>query len=110
MRPAKIVKDWLFKAYLDSQHMVPEGLVDLQKYFRQNGPIRFSFHQEEGMLVAVSSNFRFGSIVTSGRDQQELDVNVADAILTSFNVPSSYAMKAGIHREGKAEGHAYALA
>ena len=107
---SKVAKDWLFKAYLDSQRMVPEGLVDLLKYFRQNGPIHFNFHQEEGMLVAVSENFRYGSIVTSGRDQEELDMNVSDAILTSFKVPSSYAKKAGIHREGKAEGLAYAAA
>ncbi len=88
---------------------VPRGLFELSEYFRINEPIKFEFYKEDGKLIAVSTNFRQGSIITSGKNPQELDVNIKDAILTSFEVPSSYAKEAGVSRvdERKQE---YALA
>lgn len=110
MSPTKIVKDWLFKAYLQSHKAVPSGLVELAKYFRNNDPIKFAYHNEDGLIVAVSENYRYGSIVTFAENEQELDDKIKDAILTSFGIPSSYAKEASIHREGDAEQMAYAAA
>ena len=107
--PAKILKDWLFKAYLKNHGIVPSGLVDLQKYFRNHGAIKFTYHKEDGVVVAVSNNFRFGSIVTFAESEEDLDEKIKDAILTSFGIPSSYAKEAAIHREGNVE-RAYAAA
>ena len=108
---SKILKDWLFKAYLKSNKAVPSGLVDLQKYFRSNDAITFKRHQEDGLIVAVSENFGFGSIVTFGENERELDEKIKDAILTSFGIPSSYAKEAGIVRNGdERQSFAYAAA
>ncbi|MFA6430018.1 MAG: hypothetical protein WCV84_06030 [Patescibacteria group bacterium] len=89
---------------------MPSGLVELQKYFRNFGPITFSHHREDGMLVAVSQNFRYGSIVTFAENDRELDKKIQDAILTSFGIPSSYAKEAAIRREGENTQMAYAAA
>jgi len=62
------------------------------------------------MIVAVSENFRYGSIVTFAEDEKRLDDKIKDAILTSFGIPSSYAKEAGIHREGAEHLMAYAAA
>lgn len=106
----KIIKDHIAKA-LYPKGMVPRELVDLHSYFRSYGAIRFDFNKsEDGNIVAVSRDFRFGSIVTSGRDQQELEDNIKDAILTSFDLPSAYAKEANIKKEGTASEGAYALA
>jgi hypothetical protein len=94
--------------FLFGDDSVPRGLFELDQYFRQNGPIGFDYKQEDGLIVAVSTNFRFGSIVTYGKDEHELDRKIKDAILTSFEVPSSYAKEAGIIRMGDKEG-SYAL-
>lgn len=110
MRLDKIVKDWLFKAYLTSHRSVPSGLVDMQKYFRNYGAIVFNLHKEDGMWVAVSENFRFGSIVTFAASEEALDGKIQDAILTSFGIPSSYAKEAGIHRQGNQNVMTYAAA
>lgn len=109
MSITKIAKDHLVRLLL-GKDSVPEGLVELNRYFRINDPIHFEYHQEDDVIVAVSSNFRYGSIVTHGRDMEELDRNIKDAILTSFEVPSSYAKEAGIKREGEASQCVYALA
>ncbi len=95
----KIFTDWLFKAYLHGRGTVPAGLVDFQKYFRNFGPIKFTFHHEDGTVVAVSDNFRYGSIVTFAENEKELDEKIKDAILTAFGIPSSYAKEADIRRE-----------
>lgn len=110
MHVVKSLRDRLLKVYLTSLKTVPAGLHELDKYFRRNGAINFSYHREDNMIVAVSENFRYGSIVTFGKDEQELDQKIKDAILTSFGVPSSYAEEAGIHREGAAMQMAYAAA
>ncbi|MBP6945422.1 hypothetical protein KBD61_02290 [Patescibacteria group bacterium] len=108
MKPSKILKDWLFKAYLGKK-TVPAGLVELHKYFQNYGPINFEKHKEDGAIIAVSQNFRFGSIITQGVNEKELDRNIRDAILTAFEVPSSYAQEAGIKRQ-RAEAAVYATA
>lgn len=108
MSPTKIMKDWLFKAYFQSHKVVPSGLVELAKYFRNNDPIKFTYHNEEGLIVAVSANYRYGSIVTFAENEKELDEKIKDAILTSFGIPSSYAKEASIHRKGDARQMAYA--
>ncbi len=110
MSITKIAKDWLFKAYLQSHKAVPSGLVELVKYFRNNDPIRFDYHQEDGLIIAVSANYRYGSIVTFAKNDKELDRKIKDAILTSFGIPSSYANEAAIRREGTEKQTAYAAA
>lgn len=105
----KIIKDWLFKAYLKLHNTVPSGLLDLHRYFKTYGPIRFKFHDEDGVIVAVSENFHYGSIVTFASTKEALDEKIKDAIMTSFGVPSSYSKEAAIRREGN-EHAAYAAA
>lgn len=89
--------------------VVPRELLDLHDYFRLYGGINFSFDKKEDLIIAESTNFKFGSIITSGKNPKELDANIKDAILTSFDVPSSYAEEAKIHKEGQKE-NVYALA
>jgi len=103
----KQIKDHLIKLLL-GKSIVPRGLFELDQYFRLYGPIRFVHHKEKDATIAISQNFRYGSIVTSGKDEKELDANIKDAILTSFEVPSSYAKEAKIRKEGAEE--VYALA
>lgn len=89
MSLTKKVKDQLIRLLL-GRSAVPRGLFELGEYFRLYGPIEFHYEKgEDGNVVAVSNNFRYGSIVTSGRSAEELDKNIKDAILTSFEVPSS---------------------
>jgi hypothetical protein len=83
------------------QDFVPEGLNELNEYFRFNENIVFKFHKKDSKLVAVSQNFRHGSIVTQGRNPKELDANIKDAIMTSFEIPSSYADEAKIRNTEK---------
>lgn len=105
----KRVKDKLIKFFL-GESTVPRGLFELNQYFRIYGPINFHYEKsEDGNLIAISDNFRYGSIITSGMNQQELDKNIKDAILTSFEVPSSYAPEANIQKVGDKQ-EAYALA
>ena len=110
MSPTKVIKDWLFKAYLQSHKTVPSGLVELEKYFRHYEPIKFNNHQEDGLIVAVSENFRYGSIVTYAKNPTELDQKIEDAILTAFGIPSSYAKEAALKKTGSKEEMAYATA
>lgn len=95
----KKTRDQLIKFALGNK-TVPRGLFELDQYFRLHDPITFRYEKKEGLIVALSTNFRFGSIVTSGKDEQELDKNIKDAILTSFEVPSSYAEEAKICKVG----------
>ena len=104
----KKAKDQVIKL-LSGGKFVPAGLFEMSEYFRHNEPIEFKFEKGDGVIVAVSKNFRFGSIVTSGKDQKELDKNIKDAILTSFEIPSSYAKEAGVKRLGE-EHKQYAIA
>jgi len=103
----KITKDKVIKTLL-GKAAVPSGLVELNKYFRLYGPINFQNHLEDGTQVSVSTNFKYGSIVAHGKDARELDFNIKDAILTSFEVPSSYRSDAGIIKVGERKD-SYAL-
>ncbi len=87
---------------------VPEGLLECVRYFRDNGPIHFEYNQEDGVIVAHSTNFRYGSIVTSAVNNKDLEGNIKDAILTSFEIPSTYADKADIHRVGESREYVVA--
>ncbi len=105
----KKVKDRLVKQLL-GKASVPRGLFELNQYFRHYPPIKFKYNNtEDGTIVAVSENFRYGSIVTSGKNNKELDENIKDAILTSFDVPSSFAKEANINKVGVHQEQ-YALA
>lgn len=107
MSVKKIAKDYLLKK-LWGQDSVPQGLYDLSEYFRHYGPIRFNHKVEnDGCIVAVSEDFVYGSIVTHGKNDKELEANIKDAILTSFDIPSSYAAEASIAKVGE---NRYALA
>ena len=83
--------------------------IELSQYFRLYGPISFSNQTQNGTIIAKSTNFRYGDIITSGKDKNELDQNIKDAILTSFAIPSSYAKEAKICKTGE-QKEEYALA
>ncbi|MDO8469794.1 MAG: hypothetical protein Q7S84_02100 [bacterium] len=104
----KVAKDRVGKFILGTS-TVPSGLLDLHRYFKNFGPIRFEHHREGDTLVSVSANFTYGSIVAHGRTPEELDRSVKDGILTAFSVPSAYAPEAAIRRETD-RGEAYAAA
>ena len=108
MGHVKRIKDYMLKI-LSGQTYVPRGLYDMSQYFRVHGPINFEKRQENGLIVARSTDFLQGTIVTCGEDEAELDGKIKDAILTAFEVPSSYAKEAGLHRVGE-ESDAYAIA
>ena len=106
----KVLKDYILKVAWDGDNLKPKGLFELSEYMRHFGGISFEDHRnEDGTLTSVSTNFRFGSIVTSGRNPEELDKNIKDAILTSFEIPSSYAKEAKIVKVGE-QAKEYALA
>jgi hypothetical protein len=108
MSALKIVRDHIIKALLGSD-TVPRELLELHDYFRLHGPINFRYEKEGDTIVAISTNFRFGSIVTSGKNLKELDENIKDAILTSFELPSAYEKEAKLYKEGN-NSPVYALA
>lgn len=104
MSVIKQVKDWLFRAYL-GEGVVPSGLVELTRYLASNKEgINFVIRRENDVFIAVSSNFRFGSIITEGETEQILDENIQDAILTAFSVPSSYRTEAHLVKIGGKKG------
>ncbi len=103
----KQIKDAAIKALLGG-NSVPMGLSELNRYFRLYGPINFKYEkQEDGKFVAVSTNFNYGTIIASAQNLNQLDEKIKDAILTAFEVPSSYAKEAGINR---VQDGAYAFA
>jgi len=104
----KIAKDRLIKAIF-GKAIVPAGLLEMDRYFRHNEPLNFELHTEDGVIVAVSTNFRYGSIIAHGKTEEELDRNIRDAILTSFEIPSSYAKESEITKVGQ-QANRYALA
>jgi hypothetical protein len=109
MKPLKVFKDHIIKQFWNGSDIVPRGLLGMSEYFRHNTGIHFNFHQEDGYIVAISDNFRFGSIVTQAKNRQELDAKVKDAILTAFEVPSSSKKEANIRAVGQ-EAKEYVLA
>lgn len=104
---AKKAKDYLLKV-ISGKDFAPQGLVEINRYFRIYGPISFDFKKEDGAIVGMSQNFKYGSIITSGKNFEELDRNIKDAILTSFEIPSSYSKEANIKNIN--EHKMYALA
>lgn len=97
----KIIKDFVIKALMP-KGMVPEGLVELFRYSKLYGPIKFNFSMgQDGLWIAESENFRQGVIITSAKNEEALDGKIKDAILTAFDIPSSYAKEARIVREGE---------
>ena len=105
----KQAKDYIVKFFWNGADLVPAGLLELNQYFRANGAITFDNKKEGGVIIAISTNFRYGSIITSANSQEELDKNIKDAILTSFDIPSSYAKEAKLYKVGS-EAREYALA
>jgi hypothetical protein len=106
----KQVKDQLVKgrdiiiSRIFAQSYVPSGLSELNHYFRMYGPITFRHEkQEDGSIIAISNNFRYGSIITRAENAEQLDEKVKDAILTAFDVPSSYAKEAAVKRTDEKE-------
>ncbi|MCX6809202.1 MAG: hypothetical protein NTZ65_00370 [Candidatus Berkelbacteria bacterium] len=108
MKIVKTIRDNLVKVML-GQYSVPRGLFDSREYFRENGFIHFNYEKTNKGIVARSTNFRWGAIITFGKNPRELDRKIKDAILTSFEIPSSYAKEAKIQKVG-AEKKGYALA
>jgi len=82
---------------------VPRGLFELQDYFRLYGPIHFENINKKDYIIARSTNFHWGSIMTEGKNEKELDQNVQDAILTAFEIPSSYSKEASIKKVGSVD-------
>lgn len=96
MALSKIIKDKIVRSILGASS-VPRGLLEIQLYFRHNDPLNFRFEkQEDGSLVAFSTNYRHGSIIVQAKNQEELDRQIKDAILTAFEIPSSYERDADI--------------
>lgn len=108
MNIIKITKDWLIKQLNHSPEFVPMGLVELQRYFRSNGPIEFKIEQQGDFYIATSQNFQYGSIIASAKNAENLDNKIKDAILTSFKIPSAYKNEAGIARQGEKREYAAA--
>lgn len=105
MNIVKILKDKVARK-LSGESYIPESLFTYSEYFRNFHSINFTFHTEGGVLVAVSTDFKYGSIVTSGKSQVELDKNIKDAILTSFEIPSVYADKINLQKAEESDAYA----
>ncbi|MFA5109464.1 MAG: hypothetical protein WC458_02900 [Patescibacteria group bacterium] len=109
MSITKQAKDYVVKYLWNGPKLVPVGLFELSQYFRIHGPIKFDNKKEGDSIIAISQNFIYGSIITTAKSQEELDKNIKDAILTSFDIPSSYAKEAKLYKVG-CEAREYALA
>ena len=78
----KELKNNIVKLLLGNE-IYPIGLLDLNNYFRIYGPINFQYEkQQDNSFVAYSTNFQYGSIITSAPSQALLDDKIKDAILT----------------------------
>lgn len=104
----KEIKDSVVKCIL-GKDLVPRELLELHDYFRLNKAINFEFHEESGGIVAVSKDFRQGSIVTFGKNYKELDEKIKDAIMTSFDLPSVYKKEASIYNKNHNSKKEYVL-
>ena len=109
MSLVKQSKDYVIK-FLFGKEFVPSGLFDISQYFRNNKAIYFDYKEEGDEIIAISKNFRYGKIITSAKGKKELDVNIKDAILTAFEIPSAYKKEVNIKREGEKEKECYAFA
>ncbi len=106
---AKRAKDYILK-FISGKEFVPHGLVEINRYFRFYEPIEFEYKQEGDITIAISQNFQHGSIITSGKNPKELDKNIRDAILTSFEIPSSYSKETKLINLRENKHKAYAIA
>lgn len=103
----KLAKDKFVRLLL-GKSSVPSGLAELNRYFRLFGPIQFRVEKQgDGSLLVLSENFRFGSIITHATREEDVEERIKDALLTAFEVPSSYAKEAGI-RQVKDKRYAFA--
>jgi hypothetical protein len=103
MNMIKVIKDYFDKVFVQRGRL-PAEVLELKKYFSLYGPIKFKIEkQEDGNLVAVSVDYKYGGIVTSAKNMEELDGEIKDAILTAFSIPSVYAKEAGVVKEGSHE-------
>ena len=93
----KRIKDNIIK-FIWGSSVVPMGLYELAEYSKEFKSIHFKYEKDNGLIMAKSSDFKFGVILTSAKNWQELDRNIKDAILTAFSIPSSYAKEAKIHK------------
>lgn len=109
MSVTKQIKDYVIKITL-GKATVPRGLYDSSEYFRMYGAIHFEYDRTKKCIIAKSSNFKWGTIITEGKDDKDLDENIKDAILTAFEIPSSYKKEAGIARVGSQKNKEYAIA
>ncbi|PIS07455.1 hypothetical protein COT78_03540 [Candidatus Berkelbacteria bacterium CG10_big_fil_rev_8_21_14_0_10_43_13] len=110
MSITKQIKDHIAKLFFGGVS-VPRGLYESSEYFRMYGAIHFKYDKTEDCIVAKSSNFKWGTIITEGKDEKELDRNIKDAILTAFEIPSSYSKEASIARVGSRKNNQeYAIA
>ena len=91
----KFLRDSIGKLLIGS--LVPKELVELQHYFRIYQKINFDIAKEhDGTFIAISNDFHHGRIITSGKTKGDLEKNILDAILTSFEVPAIYVKEADI--------------
>ena len=107
MSISKQAKDYAIKIVTRGKSASRE-LSELQEYFKAYRTINFKFDKEYGTLIARSTDFKYGSIITFGETQEELEEYIKDAILTAFEVPSVYAKEASIHKEGEEKAYACA--
>lgn len=83
-------------SYLPSQKGA-EALSDLKYILEVRGGISFSVRRMEEeqnvYYIAESKNIHNKSIVVTGKNLDELDKNIKDAIFTLYQVPAYYAKK-----------------
>lgn len=108
MSTIKKLNDNIIK-FIYGKKSVPLGLSEMNKYFYHNGPINFDIKNEDGVFIAISKDYRLGSIIAEAKNMNELDENIKDAILTSFEIPSSYMKEAAINKVGDNQ-KSYAIA
>lgn len=104
----KQLKDNLAK-FISGSNYLPEEVLEAHEYFRHYGAINFKFEKIDNEIMATSTNYKWGLIITSGKNLSDLDRNIKDAILTAFCVPSSYARRLDIKKVNK-DKKEYALA
>ena len=106
MGKIKVIKDAAVRSLLGNDL---SGVNELREYLRDHGAIHFErVNLPDGTILAKSTNFRCGSIITSGKNEAELDSNIKDAILTSFDIPSVYLAETHLQRIGQSEEYALA--
>jgi len=113
MKYHKVLKDRFNKFFLGT-NTVPAGLFEWTEYTIQFKGIIFSIEKDkkDGVYRARSTNFRHGTIFAEAMTLKELDLNIRDAILTTFEIPSSYMKEARITNgnDSRKESRRYAFA